>query len=153
LRLATPVYRRSQIPKGALVLDPYSERLLTSSGRETALRYGIVAVDCSWRNSKTVFLTLSKVNGRKLPTLLAANPVNYARRGMLSSLEALSAALYILGFKEEAQRLLRIFKWAPHFLGLNREPLDAYAEAADEERMVKLMGEFFPESHAATQDG
>ena len=144
LRLALPIYRRGQIPRGVLILDPYAEKLLTSSDRAMALRGGLVVVDCSWVNAKAVFSAFSKRNGRRLPTLLPANPINYARAGMLSSLEALSGALYILGFKEEAESLLRIFKWAPHFLELNREPLEAYAEALDERELVKLMGEFFP---------
>jgi len=127
-----------------LILDPYADKLMTPSDRETALRHGIVVVDCSWRNAKTVFSTPSKSNGRRLPTLLPANPVNYGRAGMLSSLEAFSGALYILGFKEEAQGLLRIFKWAPHFLELNGDPLEAYSEVVDEEHLVKLVDEFFP---------
>jgi len=153
LRLALPIYRRSQIPRGALVLDPYAEKLLTPSDRETALEHGIVVVDCSWKNAQAVFSTSPRGNGRRLPTLLPANPINYGRAGMLSSLEALSGALHILGFKGEAQKLLRVFKWAPHFLTLNREPLDAYAGAFDEGHLVKLMEEFFPGLRTTPSDG
>lgn len=134
-----------------MVLDPYAGKFLTPPERETALKHGIVVVDCSWRNAETIFSTHNR-NGRRLPTLLPANPVNYGRATMLSSLEAFSGALYILGFKEEAQTLLRIFKWAPHFLELNRDPLDAYAEAMNEEHLVKLMGEFFPRLQATIPD-
>jgi pre-rRNA-processing protein TSR3 len=144
LKLAIPIYRRSQVPKGALVLDPYAEKLLTPFDREIALKNGIVVVDCSWKNVETVFSSPREF-GRRLPILLPANPINYARAGMLSSLEAFSGTLYILGFKGESQDLLRIFKWAPHFLELNKDPLEAYAEAKDEEQLITLMKEFFPQ--------
>ena len=143
LNLAIPLYRRSQIPKGALILDPSAEKLLTPSDRETALKNGIVVIDCSWKNIQTIFSSPTEFC-RKLPILLPANPINYARAGMLSSLEAFSGSLYILGFKSESQDMLRIFKWAPHFVELNREPLEAYAQATNEKQLISLIGEFFP---------
>jgi pre-rRNA-processing protein TSR3 len=81
--------------------------------------------------------------GRRLPTLLAANPVNYAKPHKLSSLEALAASLHIMGFKEKATQLLSIFKWGPTFLTLNEQPLDAYASAVDETALAKAESEFF----------
>ncbi len=141
--LAYPIYRRRQIPRGTIILDPYAEELLTPSDKNDVLRHGIMVVDCSWKNAESVFLTPNEY-GRRLPVLLAANPINYARAGILSSLEAFSGALYILGFKEEAYELLKIFKWGPHFLELNSEPLEAYSEAKDAEDLVKIIGEFFP---------
>ena len=67
---------------------------------------------------------------RRLPALLAGNPTNYAVRGKLSTAEALAAALFITHFTTEAERILSLFKWGPTFLALNREPLEAYAEAS-----------------------
>ena len=143
LQLASPVYRRSHVPKGTLILNPYASRLLTRLDMGSILRYGLMIIDCSWKRAETVFSARAS-EGRKLPILLAANPVNYARAGMLSSVEALAAALYIVGFRKEAQEILRIYKWGPHFLELNQDPLDSYAEALDEEHLKKTMAEFFP---------
>ncbi len=141
--LAYPIYRRKQIPRGIIILDPSAEKLLTISDKNDVLRKGLMVIDCSWKNAESVFSTPNEY-GRRLPVLLAANPINYARPRILSSLEAFSGALYILGFKEEARKLLKIFKWGPHFLELNSEPLEAYSEAKDAEDLVKIMDEFFP---------
>ncbi len=143
LHLATPIYRKSQVPRGTLTLDPFASRLLVPTDRDDAIRNGIMIVDCSWKNAESVFLTRTR-DGRKLPVLLPANPINYARAGMLSSIEAFAAAVYILGFRERASEMLQAFKWGPHFLELNQEPLEAYAKAADETDLVKIMGDFFP---------
>jgi len=143
LKLASPVYRRSQVPRGTLILNPYASKLLTKSDMGLILRYGLMIIDCSWNRAETVFSARTS-EGRKLPILLAANPINYARAGMLSSVEALAAALYIIGFRKEAQGILSIYKWGPHFLELNQDPLDSYAEVLDEEQLKKTMTEFFP---------
>ena len=47
---------------------------------------------------------------RALPFLVASNPVNYGKPFKLTSLEAFSAALFILGEVEYAKELLNIYK-------------------------------------------
>jgi len=81
--------------------------------------------------------------GRRLPTLLAANPTNYAKPHKLSSVEALAAALYIVGFKNEATKLLSLFKWGEAFASLNAEPLDAYSLATSTEAIEVVESQFF----------
>lgn len=81
--------------------------------------------------------------GRRLPTFLASNPVNYAKPHKLSSIEALAAGLYIMGFKEKASQLLSLFKWGPTFLTLNAQPLEAYSAANSEDEVAKAEAEFF----------
>jgi pre-rRNA-processing protein TSR3 len=49
----------------------------------------------------------------------------------LNTVEALSAALYLLGEPERAARLLDGFRGGPVFLELNRERLDQYRTAID----------------------
>ena len=49
---------------------------------------------------------------------------------MLTSAEAVSAALFILGDREGAAAMVSKMKWGPNFLVLNRELLRAYASAA-----------------------
>src|SRR5208283_5722620 len=103
-----------------------------------ALNYGLVAVDCSWEKVQAVFAARLPGRNIRLPTLLASNPVNYAKPNKLSSLEALAASLYIMGFREQASQLLSIFKWGPYFLTLNAQPLEAYASATDEEQLIRV---------------
>jgi len=74
---------------------------------------------------------------RALPFLLAANPVNWGKPFKLSTLEAFSASLYILGEREQAERLLRLYTWGEQFYNLNREPLEEYASARTSEEVVE----------------
>jgi pre-rRNA-processing protein TSR3 len=68
--------------------------------------------------------------------------VNFGRPTKLSTVEALAAALYIAGFKDEALKILSIFKWGHTFIELNREMLEKYAHAGGSSEIVKLQGEF-----------
>jgi len=89
----------------------------------------LVAVDCSWKQRERVFESFRARTRRRLPYLLAANPVNYGRPYELTTAEALAAAVYLLGEPERARELLGIFKWGATFLSLNASPLDEYASA------------------------
>ena len=141
--LAKPLYRTRQIPRASLVLNPFAPTLLLNNDRAQALTHGLVAVDCSWEKARAVFETQPPGRSKKLPTLLAANPVNYAKPDKLTSLEAMAAALYITGFQAKAGQMLSIFKWGPHFLTLNAQPLDAYSAALDEAQLKKAVTDFF----------
>jgi pre-rRNA-processing protein TSR3 len=83
--------------------------------------------------------------GRRLPLLLAANPINYSRVGMLSTAEALSSSLYILGFKEMASLLMNKFKWGHTFLELNSDLLEDYANAKNLTEVADLEKSYFPQ--------
>ena len=54
---------------------------------------------------------------RKLPPLFAGNPVNYSKLNKLTTVEALSA-LFILGYFDDAKKLLDKFKWGHTFYEL-----------------------------------
>jgi pre-rRNA-processing protein TSR3 len=143
LKLATPLHRLRQIPRRSLVLDPSASRVLAPSDAQAGLSYGVVAVDCSWKKADTVFAIRMPGQGRRLPTLLAANPVNYGKSHKLSSVEALAASLHIMGFREMAARLLAPFKWGVTFLTLNHEPLEAYSSVNSAEEMPDAEAQFF----------
>jgi pre-rRNA-processing protein TSR3 len=140
---AKALYRTRQIPRRSLTLNPFAPAHLLSKDRAQALTYGLVAIDCSWEKVQTTFSAQLPGRNVKLPTLLASNPVNYAKPHKLSSLEALAAALHILGFPEKAHELLSIFKWGPTFLSLNHDPLQAYHAASNEQELVNAEAEFF----------
>jgi pre-rRNA-processing protein TSR3 len=73
---------------------------------------------------------------------MAANPVNFGKPCMLSSIEALAASLYILGERERAAQLLSKVSWGIRFLEVNREPLDLYTEAKDSSEIIKIQEQY-----------
>ena len=75
--------------------------------------------------------------------MLASNPVNYGKPHKLSSIEALAAGLYIMGFSERASQLLSLFKWGPTFLSLNHEPLESYSTANTDIEITSVEAEYF----------
>ena len=130
------------VPSGAIVLNPFSERAFSPTDCAKLLEKGLAALDCSWRRAKEAFVRSTRGASRCLPYLIAANPVNYGLPTKLSTVEALAAALYIAGFKKEAERLLSLFKWGPHFLKLNSEPLEMYSRAKSSLEIVEIQKEF-----------
>lgn len=132
-----------KVPKHTILLNPLSEKCLSKEDNNTAKKNGIVAVDCSWKNVDKNFKLLEQTNiSRALPFLIAANPVNYGKPFKLTTLEAFASALYILGEKEHAKDLLNIYKWAPHFLELNYQPLEEYRKAKNSQEMIQVMNEY-----------
>lgn len=117
------------IPYRSIVLDPTSDILLVPED-EKYLNRGLVVLDYSWKRIKR-FPTLSGRQRRALPYLIAANPVNYGKPELLSSVEALAAALYILDREEDSIKLLSKFKWGLAFLALNKELLKEYLKAKE----------------------
>lgn len=124
--LAKVFYTPRRIPKNSIVLNPLAEEAL--SPRDKAfLDKGLVALDCSWTRIDEILVPRKPVQLRALPPLVAANPVNYGKVSKLSTVEALSAALHILGHEEEARKLLNKYKWGLHFLELNKDLLEGYS--------------------------
>jgi len=73
-----------------------------------------------------------------LPILIAGNPTNYAKATKLSTVEAIAGALFIAGFKDEAEKMLSIFTWGHTFMELNAELLEDYAAAKDSTDIVRM---------------
>jgi pre-rRNA-processing protein TSR3 len=124
----------ARIPRNTLLLDPTAEQALSPADRHVK---SITALDCSWVVLDTGAVSSWRIR-RALPYLVAANPVNFGRPWRLSSVEALAAACYILGEREQAGQLLSCVNWGARFLELNREPLDLYARAADSTGVVAI---------------
>jgi pre-rRNA-processing protein TSR3 len=140
--LVRVVHRVGRLPRGAVILNPFSDRAFSPADRERLERRGLAAIDCSWIHADEVFELSMRGASRCLPYLIAANPTNYGVPTKLSTVEALAAALYIAGFKEKAERLLSIFKWGPNFIVLNREPLEGYAQAKDSTEVIEVQKGF-----------
>ncbi len=141
--LAGVVYRVQELPSGAVVLNPFSERAFSPADRWRVESKGLVALDLSWKHADDVAELLGLPGAsRCLPYLIAANPVNYGKPTLLSTVEALAAALFIVGFKENAERLLSVFKWGSTFRSLNGELLETYAGARNSGEVVRLQEQF-----------
>lgn len=132
------VGKLGQIPKNTLLLDP---RASVISPADKSWVTSITALDCSWEFLDAI--NADRWQGRRaLPFLVAANPVNFGKPFTLTSVEALAAALVILGDKKQAEAILAKFNWGLHFLELNAEPLAEYAAAKDSEEVLKIQGEY-----------
>lgn len=136
------IRRIRDIPLGSVVLDPFSEVAFSPLDRVRVVKRGLVAVDCSWVKAEAVFRLRLRGVSRCLPFLVAGNPVNFGKPSKLSTVEALASALYIVGFREEAEVLLSKFKWGFSFLELNLARLVAYAGAENSREVVELQKGF-----------
>ena len=128
------------IPSGSVVLSPFSDRALSPADAGHA-RKGLVVMDLTWTNIDQ-FPRLRRVEERALPYLLASNPINWGRPMELNSAEAVMAALYILGEKEQARSFLGRFNWAPEFMRLNGNMLEDYSNARDSAEVVRIQNEY-----------
>ncbi len=136
------VYR---VPYNSIILNPYSDiPILSIDGNGYN---AITLIDCSWINAYKVFSKIGSYinnNSRRLPLLLAANPINYGKVAKLSSVEALSAACYILGYESLAMHMLNKFKWGHTFLELNEELLKEYRSTNSLDEVIRIENEYFP---------
>ncbi len=132
-----------KIPRNTILLNPFAKKSLSKTDLKIARENGITAIDCSWKHAEKSFDYLDKKNhSRALPFLVAANPVNYGKPFKLTTLEAFASTLYILDEVDYAKEILNIYKWAPHFLELNKEPLEDYRKAKNSEEVIKKMNEY-----------
>ena len=104
--------------RNSVILNPLSKKIININDRTIIENYGLMVVDCSWKkilNLKNINLR----NSRKLPSLIASNPVNYGKWEKLSSAEALAAALYITDYSAHADLILSKFSWGLEFKRIN----------------------------------
>ena len=128
------------IPSGSIVLSPFAEKALSPADLKYA-HNGLVVMDLTWTNIDE-FPRPSRTQDRALPYLLASNPINWGRPMELNSAEAVLASLLILGQKEQAESFMGRFNWAPEFVRLNGELLEAYARASDSAEVVSIQNEY-----------
>ncbi len=136
--LARIVTKARFLPKRAIVLNPFGKIAFSPADRERLEQFGLAALDCSWEHAQKVMGKHVKGTSRCLPILIAGNPVNYGKLTKLTTAEAIAAALYIAGFKNEAEELLSIFTWGHTFFELNNVLLDNYSLAKDSGEIVEM---------------
>ncbi|MBY8981707.1 MAG: DUF367 family protein [Candidatus Lokiarchaeota archaeon] len=104
--------------RNSLILNPLAQREISLDDKEIISKYGLIVIDCSWKHFFTI-KNLDLDKSRKLPPLIAANPVNYGKWEKLSSAEALAAALYITEYFDFAKVILSKFSWGQEFFRIN----------------------------------
>ncbi|WP_054854026.1 DUF367 domain-containing protein [Vulcanisaeta distributa] len=94
------------LPSGSIMLDPTAKTPLTPSDRDVVVSRGLSLIDCSWKRATDIHAKFVKGRfiRRRLPLLIAANPTHYGKPYILSTIEAVAAALYIMGFMNDAWR-------------------------------------------------
>ena len=122
------------------LLHPYAEKTLLNE--EKSLFTSITGIDCSWALAEQVFQKNFVGISRKLPPLLAGNPVNYSKINKLTTVEAIAGAAYILGEQELSQKLLEKFNWGHTFLELNENLLNDYQKANSDEKVKEIIREY-----------
>ena len=135
--LAKPVTRTAS---RTLILNPFSKKTLLKSDRK--LVNSITGIDCSWNLAVPAFQKPFTGVSRKLPPLLAGNPINYSKLNKLSTVEALAGAVYILGETDLTHNLLQKFKWGNTFFELNKNLLHDYSKAQSEAEILEICHEY-----------
>ena len=137
-------FRINSIKSDMIVLNPFSKHVLHKN--DVKIARSICVIDCSWNKAERIlqfrkFLHLGIA--RRMPALLAGNPVNYSKLGKLSTVEALGGCYYIIGYKGLAFQILNKFKWGHTFLDLNLNILEDYCQARNPDEIIKLETEYF----------
>jgi pre-rRNA-processing protein TSR3 len=135
--LAVPVKKTNH---KTLILDPFAKNTLLPRDKKSIS--SIAAIDCSWDLADDTFAKNFLGMHRKLPPLLAGNPVNYSKLGKLTTVEAIASAVIIFGYKGLGIRLLDKFKWGHTFYELNANLLSDYAKLDSEEQIAQLLHEY-----------
>ena len=135
--LAKPVTRTAS---RTLILNPFSKKTLLKSDKKFV--NSITGIDCSWNLITSAFKKSFTGISRKLPPLLAGNPMNYSKLNKLSTVEALAGAVYILGEPELTLTLLQKFKWGNTFFELNKNLLHDYSKAQSEAEILEICREY-----------
>lgn len=131
------------VPKGSVLLSPFAERSISREDLDIIEATCLLVLDCSWENVDRAFPKLRRKSlaERALPYLVPVNPVNFGHPFKLSTLEALAASLVILGNRDQAERILNIYNWGPHFLTINAEALKLYEKVGTSREIIELQAQ------------
>lgn len=123
-----------------MILNPFAKEFVLKTDRD--LTASLTGIDCSWELAQNMFLKRFVGLSRKLPPLLAGNPVNYSKVGKLTTAEAIAGALYVMDYKDLADSVLDKFKWGHTFFDLNQYLIRDYLTAKTTEDVVNISQEY-----------
>ncbi|KDQ07360.1 hypothetical protein BOTBODRAFT_38886 [Botryobasidium botryosum FD-172 SS1] len=133
-----------------IVVTPKGTQPISPSDRIVISECGVAVVECSWARLEEVpFAKIRSPHERLLPYLVATNPVNYGKPWRLNCVEALAAALYIVGHDEHAETLLSKFSWGHSFWTVNGSFIRQYRTCNTAEEVTKMQDTIMAELEAA----
>ena len=137
-----------------VIMSPVGRSSVSVEDAELIRSKGLAVVDCSWNKLDDV--PFGRIKGRAprlLPWMLAANPVNYGKPCKLSCAEALAAALYICGEKDDARAIMSRFKWGHSFFALNNDLLEMYAACSNAHEVIEAQNRYLESLGDRDRDG
>jgi len=123
-----------------LLLHPYAKKTLLFTDKNSVR--SITGIDCSWNYADNIFEKRFNGISRKLPPLLAGNPVNYSKLNKLTTVEAISSAAFLLGYELLSHELMSKFNWGHTFFELNENLLNDYQKATSEEDTSTIIHDY-----------
>jgi len=139
-KYAEKIVNDRELGKAGIYLNPMAEKAISPADKPEANSGGIRAIDCTWTEAEEKIPEYE--NGRALPYLVAVNPINYGKPFQLTTVEAIAAALYIMGEEDQAKEILSLFNWGEQFVKMNKEPLEDYREAESSSEIVEIQKEY-----------
>ncbi|MFA5943004.1 MAG: DUF367 family protein [Candidatus Thermoplasmatota archaeon] len=140
-------------PKHSVLLNPFAKKALSREDAQDMRKNGLLALDCSWAQAEEAFpILLGSTRSRALPFLVAANPINYGKPFVLSTAEAIGAALFIVGEARQARDVLSVLPFGELFLSLNKNPLEDYAKCETSAEVVQAQMAYLVEGDEAVDD-
>jgi len=119
-----------------VVISPKGTEFVSRADREIMDQHGTAVVECSWNRIDEI--PWNRIGGpvqRLIPFLLAANAVNNNKPYQLNCVEALVAAFMICGHDDWAEEVAEHFDYIYHFLDINSDLFEAYAECESAEEV------------------
>ncbi len=125
-----------------IFLTPYVDNYILNKDKFLYNEKGIAVIDGSWNLINTIENIKNK-NARKIPLLLPVNPVNYGKPGKLSSLEAIAASLFIMGYNDLAEEIISKYSWSQNFIKTNINPLNDYIKCNSNDECIEMEKSYF----------
>eukprot|EP01031_Cornospumella_fuschlensis_P037314 gene37314-45303_t len=141
-------------PFNGIVLSADATKVISKEDMSIVQQYGIAGINCSWnRLGEVPVATLGKTrNQRKLPLIYAANTVNYGKACKMNTAEALAAALFIVGYTQDAATLMSSFSYGPEFLRINAGLLEAYEQCKSEREVQNVSTRYLAQLEEAKEE-
>lgn len=131
-----------------LTLSATADTYVSPSDATMIQEIGISLIDCSWEQLDSVkHIIKDDSHSRKLPFMVAANPVKYGKPYTLTCAEAAAACLIICGYQTEGELLLKEFAWGDEFLKINATVLELYQNCASSHEVQAAQDNFLTTVH------